>query len=110
MVQDPNKKILGWTTTPWTLPSNLFLACNPKITYLEIEVPFKGKTEIFILAEPRLKPVLKLLNIKEKDCKVNKKMKGEELAGIDYIPLFSNQKDVLKYIWPTMSQRKMVLE
>ena len=87
-VNDPNKKILGWTTTPWTLPSNLFLACNPKITYLEIEVQFKGKTETFILAEPRLKPVLKQLNIKEKDCKINKKMKGEELAGTEYIPLF----------------------
>ena len=88
MQNDPNKKILGWTTTPWTLPSNLYLACHPKITYLEIEVLFKGKTETFILAEPRLKPVLKLLNIKEKDCKIIKKMKGEELAGTEYIPLF----------------------
>ena len=87
-LKDPNKKILGWTTTPWTLPSNLFLAVNPKITYVEIEAQFKGKTETFILAEPRLAPVLKMLNIKEKDYKVIKKMTGEELAGTEYVPLF----------------------
>ena len=60
-LKDPNKKILGWTTTPWTLPSNLFLAVNPKITYVEIEVTFKDKKETFILGEPRLKAILKLL-------------------------------------------------
>ena len=87
-VNDPNKKILGWTTTPWTLPSNLFLAVNPKITYVDIDVTFNGKKENFILAEPRLKAVLKQLRIKDEDCKVNKKMKGEELAGIEYVPLF----------------------
>ena len=88
MLKDPNKKILGWTTTPWTLPSNLFLAVNPKITYLEIDVTFKGKNETFIVGEPRLNFVLKSLNIKEPDCKIVKKMMGEELAGTEYIPLF----------------------
>ena len=88
IVGEPNKKILGWTTTPWTLPSNLFLAVNPKITYVEIEATFKGKTETFILAEPRLNAVLKLLKIKEKECKIIKKMTGDKLAGTEYIPLF----------------------
>ena len=87
-LEDPNRKILGWTTTPWTLPSNLFLAVNEKITYVEIEVPFNGKTETFILGEPRLTAVLKLLRIKESDCKIIKKMTGKELEGIEYIPLF----------------------
>ena len=95
-VADPNKKILGWTTTPWTLPSNLFLACNPKITYVEIEVLFKGNKETYILAEPRLKPVLKLLNIKEKDCKIIKKYPGTELAGTEYIPLFDYFYEIYK--------------
>ena len=87
-LEDPNRKILGWTTTPWTLPSNLFLAVNEKITYVEIEVPFNGKTETFILGEPRLTAILKLLRIKESDCKIIKKMTGKELEGIEYIPLF----------------------
>ena len=73
---------------PWILPSNVFLAVNAKITYVEVEVQFKGKTETFILGEPRLTPALKMLNIKEKDCKVIKKMTGEELAGTEYVPLF----------------------
>ena len=85
-VKDPNKKILGWTTTPWTLPSNLFLAVNPKITYVEVEATFKGKKEIFILGEPRLTAIFKDLKIT--DYKILKKMTGEELAGIEYIPLF----------------------
>ena len=50
----------GWTITPWILPSNLFLAVNPKITYVEADVQFKGKTETFILGEPRLKSALKM--------------------------------------------------
>ena len=95
-VSDPNKKILGWTTTPWTLPSNLFLAVNEKITYVEIEVPFKGKTETFILGEPRLSAILKLLRIKESDCKIIKKMTGKELDGIEYIPLFDYFYDKFK--------------
>ena len=88
IVNEPNKKILGWTTTPWTLPSNLFLAVNPKITYVEIDATFRGKKESFILAEPRLKEVCKLLNIKEGEYQIVKKMAGEELAGTEYIPLF----------------------
>ena len=47
----------GWTTTPWTLHSNLFLAFNPKIIKVEVEVQFKEQTEAFNLGEPRLKPV-----------------------------------------------------
>jgi isoleucyl-tRNA synthetase len=49
--------VLAWTTTPWTLHSNLFLAFNPKIINVEVEVQFKEQTEAFNLGEPRLKPV-----------------------------------------------------
>ena len=96
ILNEPNKKILGWTTTPWTLPSNLFLTVNEKITYVEIEVPFRGKTETFILGEPRLNAILKLLRIKESDCKIIKKMGGKELEGIEYVPLFDYYYDSCK--------------
>ena len=36
MVEDPNTSFIAWTTTPWTLPSNLALALNPTFTYLKI--------------------------------------------------------------------------
>ena len=87
-LNDPSKKILGWTTTPWTLPSNLFLAVHPNITYVEIECTFNGKKENFILGEPRLNATLKLLRIKDEEYKIIKKMTGKELSGIEYIPLF----------------------
>ena len=36
LVQDPNVKLVAWTTTPWTLPSNLGLCVNPNSTYVKI--------------------------------------------------------------------------
>lgn len=34
---DPETKFLAWTTTPWTLPSNLALAVNPEFDYVKIK-------------------------------------------------------------------------
>ena len=34
---EPNVEFLAWTTTPWTLPSNLALSVNPTFTYVQIE-------------------------------------------------------------------------
>lgn len=34
---DPNVKFVAWTTTPWTLPSNLALAVNPEFTYVKVK-------------------------------------------------------------------------
>ena len=52
LVKDPNVKFLVWTTTPWTLPSNLALAVNPNFDYLKVKD--LKRNEIFILAECRL--------------------------------------------------------
>ncbi len=35
-INDPNVAFIAWTTTPWTLPSNLALAVNPKLDYVKI--------------------------------------------------------------------------
>lgn len=61
--EDNNVSLIAWTTTPWTLPSNLALAVNPNFTYLKIIDEEKNKT--YILAESRLKDVLKQANIKK---------------------------------------------
>lgn len=37
LVSDPNVKFLAWTTTPWTLPSNLALAVNPDFVYVKVK-------------------------------------------------------------------------
>jgi isoleucyl-tRNA synthetase len=83
---DPNICLLAWTTTPWTLPSNLFLAVNPKFEYVQIKV--EDEERQYILAEALLNDVAKKLKIEGKFAVV-KKMKGSELEGIEYEPLFT---------------------
>ena len=36
LIDDPATSFIAWTTTPWTLPSNLALAVNPNFTYLKV--------------------------------------------------------------------------
>jgi len=36
LVEDPNTMFVAWTTTPWTLPSNLALAVNPAMDYVKV--------------------------------------------------------------------------
>ena len=96
LVNDNKTVILAWTTTPWTLPSNCFATVNPKMEYVYVEVENKEKNEkvTYILAEPRLKEVMKMLKIKE--YSVVKKVKGEELVGLEYVPLFDDFYDKIK--------------
>ena len=37
LVDDPKVKVLAWTTTPWTLPSNLALCVNPQMMYVKVK-------------------------------------------------------------------------
>lgn len=52
LLKDPEVSFLAWTTTPWTLPSNLALAVNPEFTYLKIKD--KKLNRVFIVAEERI--------------------------------------------------------
>jgi isoleucyl-tRNA synthetase len=54
---EPETSFIAWTTTPWTLPSNLAIAVNPTFTYVKFIDEEKNKT--YICAELRLKDVLK---------------------------------------------------
>lgn len=85
LVEDPDTSMIAWTTTPWTLPSNLALAVNPEFTYLKIKDEEKEK--IYIVAEARLKDTLKQANIKKHT--VLGQMKGQDLVGKAYVPLFN---------------------
>ncbi|MCK5039483.1 MAG: isoleucine--tRNA ligase [Candidatus Aenigmarchaeota archaeon] len=81
-VEGKNKEyLLVWTTTPWTLPSNVALLVHPD----EIYVKAKVEDETYILAEKRLKEVFEKKKIK--DYKIIKKLKGTEIAGLKYRPL-----------------------
>jgi isoleucyl-tRNA synthetase len=78
---DSKTSILVWTTTPWTLPSNVVLAAGPDISYVKVQ----DGDEFFILAEKRLSSYYK----NESDYTIVDTFSGKELAGTDYIPLFN---------------------
>lgn len=73
--------ILAWTTTPWTLPSNVALCVNPKEAYVKIQV----EEEKYILAEALIEKVLP----KDTEYTVIEKYVGTDLCGMHYEPLYS---------------------
>ncbi len=81
-----NEYFLIWTTTPWTLPSNLAIAVGPEIDYVKVK---DVSGELYILAESRLSVYYK----KPEEYEVLERMKGRDLAGLKYEPLFSYFKD-----------------
>ena len=75
---EENTYFLAWTTTPWTLPSNVALCVNPKETYVEVE----NEGRNYILAEALLDVVL------EGDYTITRSWKGKDLEYTEYEPLF----------------------
>ena len=72
-------KMLAWTTTPWTLSSNVALAVNPKFEY--VKVYLKETKDTIVLGKERL------CVIKE-DYEVLDSFKGEDLVGLSYETCF----------------------
>ena len=83
-----NRYFLAWTTTPWTLPANQFLAVNGKVNYALV----KSSKDEFYVAEPFVHTLF------GKDAKILSVVKGTELVGKTYeqlIPLISAPKGSL---------------
>lgn len=78
---ETGEKILAWTTTPWTLPSNLALAVGPDVDYAVMAHPDGNK---YILAAARLGGYEKELEGAEQVAT----LKGSDLVGRRYTPLF----------------------
>ena len=83
VVEKENTYMLAWTTTPWTLPSNLALCVNKAYEYVEIKANIgtdeEPKYENYILAKDLLESVLR-----ETPYDIIKIFKGEELLGTKY--------------------------
>ncbi|MHB0859165.1 MAG: isoleucine--tRNA ligase [Anaerolineae bacterium] len=75
--------VLAWTTTPWTLPSNMALAVNSEITYALVEREEEGGPARYILAESLLDQ-----HLKKDSYTVLDRFTGEALVGRVYEPLF----------------------
>ncbi|KAJ3241775.1 isoleucine--tRNA ligase [Chytriomyces hyalinus] len=84
LTSDPSVSLLAWTSTPWTLPSNLAVCVNPNFEYVKIQ---DGETEsIWILLQSRLEMLYK--DPKKAKYTVLEKMQGSALKGLEYEPLY----------------------
>jgi len=93
LVDDESTSLIAWTTTPWTLPSNLALCVHPKLEYLKILDKKSGKK--FIMAKSRLCQMYPTMSSKKwkpamaaELYEVLETMTGKDLAGKRYVPLF----------------------
>ena len=87
---EENTYFLAWTTTPWTLPSNLALAVGPDIDYVKVRDEESG--DFYYLAEHLIGKYYK----DGKGCEIVARMKGSELKGRTYEPLFPYFADLKK--------------
>ncbi|MEG2077134.1 MAG: class I tRNA ligase family protein, partial [Victivallaceae bacterium] len=83
---DPHTYFVAWTTTPWTLPSNLALAVGPEIDYVKV----KDGDDFYIMAKSRLGSYYK------EQPEIVAEFKGKELEHQRYVPLFDYFKDLAK--------------
>ncbi len=75
-------KFLAWTTTPWTLPSNVALCVNPEYEYCLVE----ANGQKYVLAK-------ELIGKHFEESRILKTYKGKELEGIRYSPLYKTCND-----------------
>ena len=77
---EENTYLLAWTTTPWTLPSNLALCVNPHETYCRVR---SNEGVTYIMAKPLVEKVLE-----GKEPEILSEMIGNDLRGMEYEPLY----------------------
>jgi isoleucyl-tRNA synthetase len=99
-LEDEEASLLGWTTTPWSLPGNAAVAVAPTEDYVYVTVSNEEGDEVLVLAEKRLESL-------DATYKIIKKLKGQELVGKRYRPLFTlddlaskDGNEKLYQVWP----------
>src|SRR3989344_3560703 len=90
-----NVYALAWTTTPWTLPSNLALTVNPDLEYVYLKD--KSDKNIYLLAKKLVNNFFK----NPQEYEILEEIKGRKLEGKEYEPLFyyfKNNKNSFKFL------------
>ncbi|NUO51626.1 MAG: class I tRNA ligase family protein, partial [Polyangiaceae bacterium] len=80
--KDPKTALLVWTTTPWTLPSNMYAAVHPDFDYAFVE---GAGDRTLIMAKNLVEAVGKKLKA---ELKIVREVKGKDLVGTKYVPPF----------------------
>ena len=86
-IKDSVESLLVWTTTPWTLISNVALCVGSDIDYVRVSHAESG--ELLILARSRLQVLLEKNEEGESLWRVVAELKGRDLEGLEYEPLFT---------------------
>lgn len=84
LADKPDTSLLVWTTTPWTLPSNVAVAAHPDVDYAVVERDNEGAKEKLILARNLVEKVFRGEEVKVVDT-----FKGKKLKGMKYQPLYT---------------------
>ncbi|MBT7706316.1 isoleucine--tRNA ligase [archaeon] len=87
--EEENTYAIAWTTTPWTLSSNLALAVNPELTYAYVKD--KSDSNTYVMAKDLIEKFYK----SEEEYTITKEVGGKELEGKKYEPLYPYFKDNL---------------
>jgi isoleucyl-tRNA synthetase len=94
-IEDEDRYLLTWTTTPWTLPANVAVALNTRLKYVEVE--YDGKR--IVVAEKLYERVFTDEKHKSLNYKVIAMVDPDELVGRKYEPLFENHGPNAHKIW-----------
>lgn len=101
-LRDEDASLLGWTTTPWSLPGNAAIAVKPDAQYVYVRVTNDdGVSEVVVVARERLEA----LNVET--YHIEREVTGQDLVGKSYEPLFKlttindldNAENLYK-VWP----------
>ncbi len=79
---ETNSFIVIWTTTPWTIPSNVAVAVNPEFEYAKVKAEKDGETEILIMATELVENVLR--KGRYENYEILETLSGEDVAGFEY--------------------------
>ncbi|MCL2607283.1 MAG: isoleucine--tRNA ligase [Methanomassiliicoccaceae archaeon] len=93
-LKNDRSSLLIWTTTPWTLPSNMAVAAHPDMEYAVAEFSGKEGKETVIMIASETEKAVKLGGYE--NVKIIKKMKGREMEGLEYTPPFKIEERFLK--------------
>ena len=86
-LEDKDEYLLAWTTTPWTLPANMVLAVNQDVDYSLVAYGDKK----FYVASDRVEKVMTDEKHQPLEYSIIKTIKGSELVGKRFEPLFENR-------------------
>ena len=94
LVDDPETSLLIWTTTPWTLPSNMAIAAHPEFDYAKIKLIGENGEDKVICLESQAEYVTKKGGFEK--FEVIERYKGKDMVGMAYIPPFDIDDKFMK--------------